>query len=412
MANFRYQALDAAGQRVTGELEADSVQLAVAQLETRGLILQSIGYASATPTSTDAPSAPAGHPFETQSPRPQLSSSEDHEHAVLQAHMATILERGKTITPALRAYADELPAGQQRRQLLAVCRVLARGNVGEATAALADLPEYWIPLLSAATSSSDPGHVLSEFLSESQRTDDLRHQWWLTLAYPIVLAALTLAVMLALSFFVIPEFGSIFADFDLELPELTFWVLRVANWLVSWSGLIFVALFAATALLVLNANRLLPKSVIAWLSDWIRPPFGRRAAIARFARFLADLLEAGVGLPDALRIAGHCVQRSRLRRAAWRMANELEVESPPPHRRNLNPLTASVCYAATAPMSPEARIHLLREISACHADRVRVGLSWTNGLVEPAAICLVGIAVGLVVLGLFLPLIKLINGLA
>jgi type II secretory pathway component PulF len=55
---------------------------------------------------------------------------------------------------------------------------------------------------------------------------------------------------------------------------------------------------------------------------------------------------------------------------------------------------------------------MLREISACHAERVQFGLSWSAGFVEPAAICMVGIAVGWVVIGLFLPLVNLINGLS
>lgn len=413
MANFRYQALDAAGNALSGELTAEGVQQAIAELEARGLAVQSIGHASAT-------HAPAmemtATPFEStapsKAPLPPSTAAGGREQAVLQAHMTTILDRGRAITPALRAYADELPTGQQRRQLLAVCRVLARGNAAEAAEAFADLPEYWIPLLSAATASSDPSHVLSEFLSESQRTSNLRHQWWLTLAYPIVLAALVLAVMLALSFFVIPEFASIFADFGLELPRLTSLVLSTAHWLVSVNGLVTIALFAAIALFALNANWLLPRSIIAWLSDWIRPPFGQRAAIARLARFLADLLDAGLTPPDALRIAGHCVQRARMRRAATSLANDLESGVARRHRGQWGSLSTSIWLALTSNMPAQSRVRLLREISASQAERVRVGLSWANGLVEPAAICLVGVAVGIVVIGLFLPLVKLVNGLA
>jgi type II secretory pathway component PulF len=62
-------------------------------------------------------------------------------------------------------------------------------------------------------------------------------------------------------------------------------------------------------------------------------------------------------------------------------------------------------------MSETSRIRLLREISACHADRARLRLSWSSGIIEPITICAVGIVVGLMVLALFLPLVKLIEGL-
>lgn len=413
MANFRYQALDAHGHSLAGAIDADSVQQALAELQSRGLTVQSIGQESAAhPTSAEStiPSSNAATSPAFVAPSP--SPTHDREQSVLEQHLAAILTRGRELTPALRAYADELPAGAQRRQLLAVCRLLARGNAADASNALADLPEFWIPLLSAATTSSDPGHVLSEFISESRRTADLRHQWWLTLAYPMVLAALALAVMLALSFFVIPEFANIFDDFGLQLPNLTTFVIGTANWLVSWEGLVTLALLAAAAMFALNANWLLPRSTIAFLSDWIRPPFGQRAAIARLARFLADLLEAGLTTPEALRIAGHCVQRARMRRAAWSLANDLESGAARRRRDDFRPLSTSVWLALTADMSNEARVYLLREISSAQAERVRVGLSWANGIVEPAAIMLVGAVVGTVVLGLFIPLVKLVEGLS
>ncbi len=227
MATYHFQAVDAAGQLVTGELEAESVQQALAELETRGLVLQSIGLtsyqASAQAKETavgppDTPSRPAGASLEQE---------------VLRTHMETVLQRGRKILPALEAYAEELPAGRPRKQVQSVCRVLASGDTSEAAAELVQSPEYWIPLLSAATSSTEPGQILDRFLSDARQTGEIRHQWWLTLAYPIGLACLALVVFVALSVFVIPEFGNIFTDFDLELPELTIWVLSIASWLSS-----------------------------------------------------------------------------------------------------------------------------------------------------------------------------------
>lgn len=417
MANFRYQSLNANGEQVAGELIAENVQQAIAQLESQGLTVQSIGYASSTPLEAVPSSAPSISQAAAKSPTDEQFAMLEPldmslEQAVLQAHVAKILERSRAITPALRAYADELPSGRQRRQLLAVCRILARGNESEAAAALADLPDYWIPLLSAATSTSDPGHMLSEFLSETQRADELRRHWSVALAYPMVLIGLTLAVMLGLSVFVIPQFAAILTDFDLELPELTKLVLNSAYWLSSWAGITFLAVMAVLAFVLLNADRLIPRSVVAWLSDWVRPPFGRRAAVARFARYLADLLESGVRLPDALRIAGLCIQRRRMRSAAWKLARQIEREEPKYDRNYPRPLSATVCHAVCAKMPMPARVHLLREISTLHAERVRVGLSWSSGLVEPVAICVVGMVVGMIVIALFIPLVKLIEGLS
>jgi hypothetical protein len=79
---------------------------------------------------------------------------------------------------------------------------------------------------------------------------------------------------------------------------------------------------------------------------------------------------------------------------------------------DVSPLTSTVQYALRAEMPAAARVHLLKEVSNCYADRTRNRLSWTRGIVEPLAICAIGLVVGLVVIALYLPLVDLINNLS
>ncbi|MFO0789677.1 MAG: type II secretion system F family protein [Pirellulales bacterium] len=447
MPTFHYHALNEADQPVSGMVDASDVQQAAADLQSRGLRVQAVSVAAAP---TAASSAETASPVVPRRNRP--SNGAGVEQAVLYAHMATILERGRNIAPALRAYAAELPRGWQRKQLTAACDVLQRGDAAEAVATLADLPEFWIPLLGASTTSNEPGLVLSDFLSESQNTTDLRQRWWLTLAYPLILACLALTVMTALSVFIIPQFRDIFAEFDMSLPPLSMLVLNVGAFLSTWGVVLVVLCIVILVLVVLNTNRLLPTTRLWWTNDkmgwlvlvagscavwsflflcvdwhwwWIgivlcgalavyvlRFPFTRRATLARFARFLADLLEAGVATPDALRIAGFTVEQWRTRQAAWQLANDVEATGTFAPQTYREALSAPIVHVLSPGTSVSTRLRLLREISSCHAERMRVGLSWTSGILEPIAIVLVGLIVGCTVLGLFLPLVKLVEGLS
>jgi type IV pilus assembly protein PilC len=232
------------------------------------------------------------------------------------------------------------------------------------------------------------------------------------LAYPLILLALALVVMTALSIFLLPAFREIFAEFGLKLPALTTAILSVGSFMAKWGIVFLVLLSGLFVLLILGANRWLPSFAFAWIGDWIRPPFGRRTAISRFSRFTADLLEAGVPLSDSLRVAGFTVNQSRMQRAAWQLAHQIDAGeelSLPAYNR---PLTATVALALAPDTNPASRIRLLREISNCHAERVQVGLSWATGIVEPFAICIVGFVVGCTVLALFSPLIMLVQGLS
>lgn len=445
MPTFHYHALNAEGQPVSGSVDAGDVQQAAADLQVQGLRIQSISIAAAA----DLPAEDAS-PANTR--RPGGATETGVERAVLHSHMKTILERGRGIAPALRAYAEELPRGWQRNQLNAACDVLLRGDTAGVASTLADLPEFWIPLLGAANASSDPGVVLSEFLGESQNTNDLRQRWWLTVAYPLILACLALTVMTALSVFIIPQFHEIFNDFGMSLPSLSLLVLSIGGFLSAWGLVFIVVCIILLVLMLLNANRLLPATRLQWLQDYLASgrlwlaifavwcvlaiflgwrwwlcgillasivglflwnrPFTRRATLARFSRFLADLLEAGIATPDALRLAGYTVEQWRTRHAAWQLANDLEATGSFSTQAYCRPLSAAVVHALTPGTPASARLRLLRELSSCHAERLRVGLSWTSGILEPVAIALVGLIVGLTVIGLFLPLVRLVEGLS
>ncbi len=125
MAHFRYQALNAQQQLVGGQLQADSVTLAIATLELQGLIVQSINHVPRMPEMV-IDSATDQEPGESTAPDASL------EHVALRGQIERMLQRGRTMVPALTAMAEELPAGRERRQFQTVLRVLDRGNASEA----------------------------------------------------------------------------------------------------------------------------------------------------------------------------------------------------------------------------------------------------------------------------------------
>src|SRR5262245_29272278 len=154
MARFHYQALNDKRQLVFGELEADTVAQALAQLEGEGLSVQSIGFASiGGPSVSGRTSSASIRPQLAAEPLRQSPFATSVEQGVLQAHLVNVLACGKFMAAPLRAYAEEMTPGRRQKQLLGVVQVLERGDAAEAASALSALPEYWIPLLSAATAS-------------------------------------------------------------------------------------------------------------------------------------------------------------------------------------------------------------------------------------------------------------------
>ena len=400
MPTFHYQAWNAEQQPIAGELQAETVQDAITELEARGLTLRSIGYA---PADSRLPTMPR---MATDAD----SAREVIEQTILRTHLAKVLEGGKAIVPALRAFSEELPAGRRRNELHKLIRILERGDATDAENAFAELPEYWIPLLSAAISSSDPGRILQEFLRESRRADELRRQWWLMLSYPLLIACMAGAVLVLLSVLVIPIFRDIFDGFNLQLPWMTSLNLTVANWIAhSWPYILIAFILLSGGLILYSSSGTIrPFGVSHPLFAF----FGRATAVARLSQFMADLLEAGLSVPDTLKVAGFLTNRKGLRQSVWRLADNLQADTSAAKQLGSPPRMAAVYHALRSEMPTQSRVRLLREFAQVHTEKVRFRLSWTRGMVEPAAIIVIGLVVASVVISLFMPLVKLIEGLS
>ena len=117
MATFQYKAHRADQTAVEGHIEADDLESARLSLEEQGLIVESIQQVDVGQGQTDAiPPAPSpAHPAEA-------------ERLALRRQFGRVLETGKTLAPALSAYARELRPGRRRRRLQRIASQLEQGH--------------------------------------------------------------------------------------------------------------------------------------------------------------------------------------------------------------------------------------------------------------------------------------------
>lgn len=397
MPRFRYQALNADGHPVTGEVEAAAVAAAIEQLEASGLTLQAISIATAEPTDLFVTSqhAPAPEP---------LTSGEARDEAVLRTHLALTVEQARSLTEPLSAYVQELPTGRRRTALAEMCRIVEQGDLEAARASFESSPEYWIPLIGSSAIGRDSASVLQKFIVESREIDETRRQWWTLLAYPLFLVGFALLVLVLLARLVVPTFRSIFHDFSLELPAITRWTIGISEWLATAGPLV-------TAAVVILGVAALIKFAGPKLADLFGAWFGRSTALALYSSSIGDLLAGDISLVDAVRIAGQAAKGRALRRSSQRLALQLEGGGLTGVEALRRSLSATVIHAVTVEMSTPARSQLLQTIGRCYADRSQARASWTQGLLGPVTIFVVGVVVAMVALSLFLPLVSLVNNL-
>lgn len=400
MPRYRYTALDEAGREVTSELEAESRQAAVAQLQAAGFTTKEIDEIT-------------GGPSAEHQPEPRELSERDF--AVVGEALTNLTTGDLPLESGLRALSEEVPSNRVRRALVALSDRLAAGEPLEAVlrSGAVSLPESLRQLFSAGAPAGEIGPLLEEYLSYSRRAGELRWKMFSSLFYVSLLLLGTVAIVLFFALWIVPQFIEIFRDFDIALPSLTialFSLSQVANrffgWLLAGAGVVFAVVWLLSRLSDPSTRR-------QWLCAI--PAIGRSfrlSSLAIFCRLLALLVRKQIPLGRAMRIAGAGCRDAELDHVCRRIADDLEQgmplqEAAMPFQQLPLYLLHVFRWADRREVFPDA----LQAAGEVYEGQARIQIGMLGMVVEPLAIIGAATLIGLMVTALFLPLIQLLNDL-
>lgn len=231
------------------------------------------------------------------------------------------------------------------------------------------------------------------------------------LAYPLAVVLLVTPILLLLASWIAPMFREIFEEFQLALPAVTVAVLAICE------ATPIVLLVCVVA--VVQVWLLLRLAGAGPAMDRVKgalPVFGRiRTARSQweFASTLANLFELGLPAEQALRVAGDAVADRFVARgcrvAAERVSAGESLGAALGRSACFDRLTAALAgWGETRGAAP----HALRMASGYFAERVQQQSSHVRRLLPPLLLFTVGGAAAVFAGAIFLPLTKLIQGLA
>lgn len=242
----------------------------------------------------------------------------------------------------------------------------------------------------------------------------LRSKLIAALAYPALLVLVAVSVIVGMLVFVVPGIADQYTQAGAELPTLTLIVLAVSGFLVhrGWAlGLLILAGLAA--LLVARHHEASRARLDAALLA--TPVVGRFVAASegvRFARLLGVMLAAGLPVAEALQLVAPAMGTRPWQEATQAIAKKVRTGASFAPALALLPGAPALLLSLgrsgeasgrLAPLLDSAATAIDRQLS----DRSRVLLS----LLEPLIIVILGAVVGLIILAVLLPILRL-NALA
>lgn len=399
MGAFHYQALQPDGSLVDGRLDAASRPDALRELGRLGLRPLALGEAPAGGTWPSLPRAQADSP-----PRVKAKAVADFTR-----QLANLLAAGVPLAPALDLLAREARGPEQR------CWQALHAKVVDGYAlarAMGEQPTIFPAVSTAMVRAGEAGGfldlVLRQIAAFQERDRELRSRVGGALLYPMVLAALSVVVVVFLMAFFIPRFESIFADFGAALPPLTNAIVQ-ASVFVREQGLWLVSGAAALWLVTRHYLRTPAGQDAGERLLLALPIVGRlnaQFARTRFCRMLGTLVQSGVPLTQALQVARESLGNRTLSVAVTQAIERVQ------HGERLGDSLATcprlfdratVAMITVAESTGGLAEQFLRLADEAEQDLERQ-LRAAVTLAEPALLFVMAAVVGLIVIGMVLPI--------
>jgi type IV pilus assembly protein PilC len=235
------------------------------------------------------------------------------------------------------------------------------------------------------------------------------------LVYPVSVIGIAVLVVGALLKWVVPIFANLFAGLGVDLPAPTRFVIGLSNFV----GQFWWVFFAGLGLLVFGIKRMRAHPRGRYLFDKFMlslPVFGillRKIAVARFSRTLGTLITSGVPILEGLSITARTSGNAVLEDALMKVRKAIEEG-----RTIVDPLKESGVFPNMVTQmigvgeATGAMDAMLQKIADFYEDEVDTATKDMLTLLEPVMIAFLGVAVGGIVISLYLPLFSLISKLS
>lgn len=395
MQTFTWVGLDKRGIKLKGEQVSKNANLVKAGLRAQGINPQVV-KPKAKPL--------FGSSGKKVSPR---------DVAVFARQLATMMAAG---VPMVQGF-DIVAGGQSNPRMKAMLTDIKTDIEGGSALneALGKFPlqfdELFVNLVKAGESAGVLDTVLDTIATYKENIENIKGKIKKAMFYPAAVMSVAILVSCILLIFVIPQFEAVFKNFGADLPAFTQMLVNMSRFMVSYwwlVALIFGGVIFGILMLYKRSTKFAHFIGRSLLKIPVVGLILRQSAIARYARTLGVTFKAGVPLVEALDSVANATGSVVYNDAVKRIREDVAVG----HQLQLamkqtglfpNMVTQMVAIGEEA----GALDKMLFKIAEFFETEVNNAVDALSSLLEPMIMVFIGVIVGGMVIGMYLPIFKL-----
>lgn len=403
---FVYRALDPRGGAILkGTIEAGTEAAVTSKLKAQGLTPLEVTLKSNTGLNREIK-------------LPGITKSVSAKSlAIFARQMSGLINAGLPLMRTLTILIEQTEDKKLQPALIAVQGDVESGS--SFSAALARHPQTFPPLMLSIVRVGETGGFLGTALASIaenyKREAELQNKIRAATTYPVIVLIIAMIGVLAMVTFVVPVFERMFSSIGGSLPVPTQILVNISNNM--WWVLPLIAVVVLVIWIWWSRNK--NTDQVRKVVDPIKlklPVFGKLAtkiAVARFARNLSMMLNAGVPIIQALSIVAQASNNWKIEQAVRDVQESIRQG-----KSFASPLAKAEVFPTMVPQMVSVGeesgtlVEMLASIADFYEDEVETATGQLSSAIEPLLIVVLGVLIGGMVISLYLPIFTLYGDLA
>jgi type IV pilus assembly protein PilC len=400
MAAFAYSAINAQGLELSGEIHAPDPAAAREQLRIRGLLARDLDEVRASGD---------------DSVRNVFKSIKPKSLQIFSRQFATMIEAGLNVVGAL-VILEEQTSDKHLAAVITELRADVEGGL-LLSQAMARHPKVfsrlYISMVEAGEAAGILDIVLDRVAFQIEKATQIQRRVKGAMIYPTMVFVFATLVLTGMLLFLVPVFENIFKQLGGELPKLTQIVVDMSHFVQNDWYIIFPVFIGS----------------IVGFFRWKKSENGRKhwdrfklrlpmkigdvvlkLTMARFSRTLSTLVASGVDIIKALEItattSGNWVVEQALGDVRARVHEGVTIAQPLIDNPIFPPMVSQMVKIGEETGELEK---MLGKIADFYEDEVDSSIQTLTSIIEPIMMIGVGMMVGVNIISMYLPMIKMLT---
>jgi type IV pilus assembly protein PilC len=393
---FNYQSVDQTGAPKTGSIDAANVDIAIASLQRRGLVITSI-----------VESGKKGGVLSMNLVFFDRVSNKDV--VILSRQLATLFEAQVSALRVFRLLGSEAENKVLGAKLLVIADDLQAGSA--ISAALEKHPkvfsEFYVSMVKAGEESGKLNETFSYLADYLDRTYELVSKAKSALIYPAFVMSTFITVMILMFTMVIPKISAILVESGQEIPVYTKIVLGISNFFVAY-GFVMLGVVIVLGFLLVRYIRTPSgaaifdqvKLSIPYLSNLFRKLYW-----ARLSDNMNTMLVSGIPMIRALELTSSVINNSIYHKLLADAVDSVKAGKTVSESLSTNGEIPGIMIQMMKVGEETGELgNILKTLARFYAREVTTAVDALVDLIEPAMIVMLGLGVATLLASVLIPI--------